>query len=60
MKETRIYLDGQLINICTNDFVLVCNLSTYINKYGSERITTKVIDMKGIDEEKMQWLKNLK
>jgi len=58
MKENRIYLDGKLVNICRNEFVLMCNYNNYKNKYG-DRITTRVVDSDVDIEEKEEWLKSL-
>jgi len=58
IKENRIYLDGKLVNICCNEFALMCNYNSYKKKYG-DRITTRVVDSDEDVEEKEEWLKGL-
>ncbi|WP_125154394.1 hypothetical protein [Clostridium rectalis] len=59
MKENRIYLDGRLINICYNEFALMNNFTSYVNKYGKDRITLKRLDETVMDKEKKEWLDSL-
>ncbi|HCL4447092.1 TPA: hypothetical protein N2D16_002697 [Clostridium botulinum] len=59
MKESRIYLDHKLINICHNEYTLFCNMCNYINIYGKERVTLKRLDEITNDKEKEEWLKSL-
>ena len=56
--EYRIYVNKKLVNICSNEFVLGCNLSSYFTKYGKENVETKhvvAID----DEENKEWLRHM-
>lgn len=57
--EYRIYHKGKLVNVCTNEFITVCNLTTYRAKYGKDNITVKVMESPTMDEEKREWLDNL-
>lgn len=59
MKENRIYLDGKLVNVCCNEFTLICNYTSYKKKYG-DSVTTRVVDSNEDVEEKEEWLKILK
>lgn len=56
MIENRIYLDNKLVNICFNEYALLCNLTSYVNKYGKDRITLKRLDEATMDNEKQEWL----
>lgn len=56
--EYRIYANGKLVNICTNDLVLGSNLNTYYRKYGKENVELKKTKAV-MDEEKKQWLDSL-
>lgn len=58
MKENRIYLDGKLINICYNEYALMCNYTNLKEQYG-DRISLKRLDEVVNDEEKRQFNKGL-
>lgn len=51
MQENRIYLDGKLVNICYNEYALMCNFTMLHEKYGN-RVTLKRLDEIINDEEK--------
>lgn len=57
-RENRIYVDGKLVNICYNEYALMCNLTNYRKKYG-DRVTIKQTDTTIMDEEKKEWLNKL-
>jgi len=56
--EYRVYVNGKLINICQNDFVLGCNLINYRSKYGKENVEFKQVKAT-MDEEKKEYLKSV-
>ena len=58
MKEFRIYLDNELINVCCSELSLMCNIDTYLNLYG-DRISVKEKDSNEDIEEKRAWLEKL-
>lgn len=60
MKENRIYVDGKLVNVCHNEFVLMNNYTNYLKLYGGDRVTLKRLDEVTNDEEKQEWLDCLK
>jgi len=56
--EYRIYAKGKLINCCFNEYVLMCNLTIYREKYGKENIEIKY-KQEIMDEEKKEWIKTI-
>ena len=58
MKENRIYVDGKLVNVCHNEFVLMCNYTNYKKQYG-DKVTVKRLEEITNDEEKQEWLQSL-
>lgn len=58
MKENRIYLDEKLINICCSEFALMCNYSSYKEKYG-DKVTVRKVDSNVNIKEKEEWLNGL-
>lgn len=57
--EYRIYNKGKLINVCSNVYIVGCNISSYWAMYGKENIEVKVFDNPFMDEEKLEWLSKL-
>ena len=58
MIENRIYIDNKLVNICYNEFVLMCNYTNYKKRYGN-RVSVKKLDKTVNDKEKQEWLNSL-
>ena len=59
MSENRIYVDGELVNICYNEYALFCNYTNYVQRYGAERVSLKRLNEVVKDEEKLNWLERL-
>lgn len=57
--ESRIYVDGKLVNICYNEYALMNNYASYLQKYGTERVVVKNLDVPINDKEKREWLNDL-
>ena len=59
MIEIRIYVDDKLKNICYNEYAALCNMISYTNTYGKDRIQIKRMTKITNDEEKRAWLETL-
>ena len=57
-KEYRIYLDGKLKNICYNQYALMCNVTSLLDKYGKDRVKVKECNGE-MDQEKREFLKSI-
>jgi ABC-type transport system involved in Fe-S cluster assembly fused permease/ATPase subunit len=58
LKEYRIYVCGELKNICVSEFVLFNNIDAYNKTYGKENVSYKKVDAV-MDDEKREWLSKL-
>ena len=56
--EFRIYVNGKLINICSSDFALMNNISSYNSKYGKENVEVKHVE-RIMDDEKKEYLNHM-
>lgn len=59
MREHRIYIDGKLVNICHNEYALMCNVTSYRARAGKDKVEVKTFEEVTNDEEKEKWLANL-
>lgn len=57
--EHRIYVNGKLVNICSNDFVLMNNVVNYRKRFGEENVEVKHLTEIVMDKEKEEWLKSI-
>jgi len=57
--EHRIYVNNKLVNMCYNEYALMCNVVTYRKKFGDENVTVKHCKEMVNDKEKEDWLKTL-
>ena len=53
--EYRIYVNGLLVNICQNPFVLMNNFNSYKKTFPDEEVKYIHCEVKN-DEERLNWL----
>lgn len=56
--QNRIYVDDKLVNVCYNEYALMCNVVSLREEYG-DRVTVRSLKEHTVDEEYQTWLDSL-